>query len=113
MKSCKIISHTEVKAEHLGRPGCLGAKEKQLISEDDGANNFHTRIIDILPKGLIPPHQHEHEHCAYILEGECTIICGGKERIVKSGYTVFIPVNIMHSWHNKTGTYVTFLLIDA
>ncbi len=112
METCKIISYSKVKAEHLGRPGCLGARERRLISEEDGAKSFHARTIEILPKGLIPPHHHEHEHCAFILEGKCTVVCGSDKKTAQEGSTIFIPVNVTHSWHNTTNTITKFLLVD-
>lgn len=113
MTTGKIVSYPEVDAEHVGRRGCLGTKERRLISEEDGAKNFHARMIEILPSGLIPPHQHEHEHCAFILKGECTIICGGKIKTAKEGSAIFMAANTMHSWHNKTNNFITFLLVDT
>jgi len=113
METFKIISYPHVKTEHLGRPGCLGSKERRLVSEEDGAKNLHARVIEILPSGIIPPHQHEHEHCALILEGKCVIVCGGKERTAEEESVIFVPANVMHSWHNKTEKFATFFLVDG
>ena len=113
METGKIISWLEVKAENLGRPGCRGAKARSLVSEGDGAKNFIARMIEILPSGVIPPHEHEHEHCAFVLEGKCIVVSGGKEKTAGEGSAVFIPANVMHSWHNRTNTVTTLLLVDV
>ncbi len=113
METCKIVSFVDVEARHLGRPGCHGAKERVLVSERDGAKNFHARIIEILPSGMISPHKHEHEHCAYILEGKCILVCGGEKKSVEEGSTILIPSNLIHSWHNPTNKPTTFLLVDV
>lgn len=113
MDKFKVISYPKVKSEHLGRHGCLGANERRLVSEEDGAEHFHVRVIEILPSGFIPPHQHEHEHCAIMLEGKCVVVCGGKEKTAEEDSVIFIPANVMHSWHNKTSKYAVFFLVDA
>ncbi|RLI05977.1 hypothetical protein DRO26_00590 [Candidatus Bathyarchaeota archaeon] len=113
METCKIVSYLGIEAERLGRPGCQGAKARRLISEEDGSKNFHARIIEILPSGMIPPHKHDHEHCAFILEGKCIIVCGGKEKTAETGSVVFIPSDVIHSWHNKTNKVTVFFLVDV
>jgi quercetin dioxygenase-like cupin family protein len=112
MEPCKVISYSEVKSKHLGRPGCLGARDRQLILEEDGAKNFHARTMDILPSGLIPPHHHEHEHCAFILEGKCIVVCGKEKKTAQEGSAIFIPANATHSWHNTTNTVIRLFLVD-
>ncbi len=113
MNTCKVVSYLDVKTEHLGRPGCRGARARRLIWEEDGAKNFHARMIEILPSGMIPSHQHEYEHCAFVLEGKCMVICGEEKKTVEEGSAIFIPANVKHSWHNITKTITTFLLVDV
>ena len=47
----------------------------------------------IIPAGLEPPvHVHEHEdELFYVLEGELTVICGGRELRGGPGTVAFLP----------------------
>jgi len=109
----KVFHYLEVKAQHLGRPGCKGARVRELISEEDGAERFRFRMIEIMPSGSVPPHKHDYEHGVFMLEGECIVICEGKRETIKAGSVVFIPANTLHSWHNPTDKPALLLSADA
>ncbi len=42
------------------------------------------------------PHQHPHEQCGIVLEGEMELTIGDQKRLLKPGDTYFIPSNVRH-----------------
>lgn len=78
-----------------------------LITTGDGATNFVTLFNGAMKPGTSSHastrgHTHEWEHTVYILEGQGSITCDGKDYRIKAGDGILIPGNLHHQWHNDS-----------
>jgi len=107
----KCVHSSKIKRENMEESGAEGISVKWLIKKDDGAPNFAMRLFELQPKGCSPLHSHNWEHEVYILEGDCTVTCGGQERNASAGYVVFIPPNTEHRFANAGKSTLKFLCL--
>jgi len=66
-----------------------------------------------IPAGLEPPvHVHERDdELFYVLEGELTVICGGRELRAGPGGVAFLPRGVPHGFRVETETARAFVVI--
>lgn len=73
------------------------------MNEDDIINSlrdegFKGLFIHTDPPGAYyPEHTHSSESCHFVLDGEMTVIMGGKTRIFKKGERFDVPAGELHS----------------
>ena len=68
-------------------------------------------VVSKWPPEVIPNHSHKWEHEAFILNGECLVVCGDQRKKVSPGYVVFIPPNVMHHFRNEGTEVLRFLCL--
>jgi len=107
----KALHYSEVKADEVKVNDAQGTKIRWLITKSDGAEHFAMRYFEMAPRGHSPHHSHKWEHEVFILDGECTVICGERQKKVGSGYVVFIPPNAMHQFRNVGNGVLRFLCL--
>lgn len=107
----KALHYSEVKADEIAECGAEGTKVRWLITKDDGADHFAMRCFEMVPGGYSPHHSHKWEHEVFILEGECSVVCGDQKKKVSPGYAVFIPPNTMHHFENVGTGILRFLCL--
>ena len=107
----KAIHSSEVKTDEVTESGAEGTKIRWLITKDDGAENFAMRYFEMAPGGHSPNHSHPWEHEVFILDGECLVVCGEKQKKAGPGYAVFIPPNMMHHFRNEGNGVLKFLCL--
>lgn len=107
----KALHYSETKVDEMSTPGTKGVKIRWLITKEDGADNFAMRYFEITPGGHSPHHSHDWEHEVFILEGECSIICGDQRKKVGPGYVIFIPPDVMHQFKNDGSKVLRFLCL--
>ncbi len=107
----KALHYSEVKPDEMHVSGAKGVKIRWLITKEDGADNFAMRYFEMAPEGHSPHHSHDWEHEVFILEGECSIICGDQRKKVGPGYVIFIPPDVMHQFRNEGGKVLKFLCL--
>ena len=92
-----------------------GAYSKMLVRpEVCGARRIDYRISTYQPKGYVEPHVHQvQEQIYHILEGELTVIAGGKEEVARKGDTVFIAPNENREIVNRGSGVCTLLVAVA
>lgn len=89
----RVKSVENVSAENYAE----GVRKRRVISEKDGAKNFHMRVFEVEEGAPSPPlHSHSWEHEIYILEGKGVVVGDGGEKPFTSGDTIFIPPNEKH-----------------
>jgi quercetin dioxygenase-like cupin family protein len=91
-----------------------GAKDvtiRWLISKEDGAPNFATRMFELEPGGHTPLHTHPQEHEVFILEGEGTFVFEGQEHPFGAEYVIFVPPNKEHRFMNTGDSLLRMLCI--
>ena len=66
----------------------------------------------MFPGGYSPLHKHAWEHSVFVLEGDGLVFDGKKNRTTKTGDAVFIGLNDLHQFKNKSQKTLTFICID-
>ncbi len=105
----KVVHYTQVEKERVENAN--GTWIRWLITERDGAPNFAMRLFEVEPGGHIPAHKHPWEHEIFVLEGEGRIRIGDNNYVVKPGYVVFIPPDIVHEYWNTGKTFLKFICV--
>lgn len=64
----------------------------KLIHTDTNTLNF----ITVAAGCSVPLHQHVHEQCSFVLEGEFELTVDGEARVLETGTFAVIPSNVIH-----------------
>ena len=107
----KIENSSNVIGKPIEMDGAKDVEVKWLISKDDGANTFVTRIFELKAGGHTPFHIHPHEHEVFILEGKGVFVYEGKEHKFCKDYVIFVPGNKEHTFKNAGDSILRFLCI--
>jgi mannose-6-phosphate isomerase-like protein (cupin superfamily) len=99
--------------ESLPHIGLVGDTYTILLSGNDTNGRYCLIDMLILPGGGPGPHRHDFEESFTILEGEIEVTFRGKKSVVRSGETVNIPANALHSFTNASKQPVRLLCICA
>lgn len=110
MKS-KVIHFSNVLESKVEMEGARDVFIRWLVSKDDEAPNFYLRMFTIKPRGFTPYHKHNYEHEVFVLEGEGKIIIENNESLLKSGFVVTVPPDIMHQFKNESSSDFRFLCL--
>ncbi len=87
-----------------------GIRSYLLVAESTvGAKHITTSLVEMEPGGTQKPHHHETEQCYMILEGRGVMEVDGQRSGVRSGDTVFIPSNSVHSLVNDGTALLKYL----
>lgn len=83
----------------------------QLLTPDTvGTENMLITFVEMLPKGITPPHEHPHvESMYFILEGRGEAISGRQRKIVVAGAAVYFPSGSSHGIRNVGRTKLRYL----
>jgi quercetin dioxygenase-like cupin family protein len=92
-----------------------------LLSPEDGAPTYLMLYNGAMQPGAVSHadtggHTHEWQHAVYILEGQGTLVCGGKSYTVNEGDGVLVPGGVQHQWKNETDKpmlRVTFNAVES
>lgn len=81
-----------------------------LVAETTvGSRHITTSLVEMDPGGVQKPHHHETEQCYMILEGKGVMKVDDDRAEVKTGDTIFIPSNSVHSLVNNNTTALKYL----
>ena len=106
----KHVHYDEVELKVPTEPGAEGVRVRWLISPEDRVPNFYMRRFELVPGGKTPRHRHAWEHEVYILEGEGSFFCEGRENRFRPGDVVYIAPEEEHSFTAGSG-HVAFLCL--
>ncbi|HLF04390.1 MAG TPA: cupin domain-containing protein [Dehalococcoidia bacterium] len=78
-----------------------------LLSSKDGVPNYVLLYNGAMAPGAVSHketggHIHPWEHVVYVLQGQGTLVSGGKSYKVTEGDAVLVPPNTQHQWKNET-----------
>lgn len=107
----KVVPYWEVAAETIDDPDASGATMRWVISQQDGAESFAMRVVEISPSGHSPLHRHPHEHEVFIIKGKGALTCEGKETALIPGDVVFILPDEEHQFRNTGQDKFEFLCL--
>ena len=111
MADLKIAEAMSIPEEAVTANGAEHVTIRWLVSNADGANNFHLRLFTVAPEGRTPLHTHDWEHEVYILDGAGTLVYEGREHAFSKGFVIFVPPDKEHSFINTRAEPLTFLCI--
>jgi quercetin dioxygenase-like cupin family protein len=108
----RVISDKTIRGES---PGCCSSEttQKQLITNELGAENFAMSLFEIAPDGYSRLHSHPTEHEIFVLEGNGVVCDGTKELPIQAGDAVFIKANEQHQFKNQNSTLLKFICVTA
>lgn len=106
----------EVPARQISADGARGLLFRMLIGEDQGAENFYMRRMDLAPGGCTPHHAHPWEHEIYVLAGAGEVLCqsddGGEQaRPIRPGQVLYMPPDEKHQFRNTGDDVLKFLCL--
>ncbi len=107
----KVEKSSNVKKTLVQAEGAKDVEIRWLISKEDGAPNFAMRMFELKPGGHTPLHRHPHEHEVFIVEGNGTLSCDGKNYKFGSEYAIFVPGNAEHNFKNTGDSLLRFLCL--
>lgn len=76
--------------------GAEGVNMAVMVGREDGAPHFALRHFRVEGGGRTPQHSHDYEHEVFVVEGEGTVLLGGRERPVRGGDVIYVPADEEH-----------------
>ncbi len=79
----------------------------EILGSRDGAPNYLMLYNGAMAPGAVSHpdtggHNHPWEHTVFVLDGQATLVCGGKEYTVSQGDAILVPPNVHHQWRNNS-----------
>ena len=92
--------------------GANNATIRWLLTENEGADHFYMRIIELAPRGYTPHHTHPWEHEFYVLEGEGKLVGDGDESLpLGIGDAGIVPAGEPHHFESTPGMSLKFICL--
>ncbi|MDP2982711.1 MAG: cupin domain-containing protein [Candidatus Latescibacter sp.] len=91
--------------------GGKNATIRWILTENEGADHFYMRIIEIAPRGYTPHHAHSWEHEFYILEGEGKLVGDDVSIPLGVGDAGIVPAGEKHHFESTPGTSLKFICL--
>jgi quercetin dioxygenase-like cupin family protein len=107
----KVEKSSNIPKKPVEMEGAEGVQIQWLISREDGAENIAMRIFELKPGGHTPLHTHIHEHEVFIVEGQGTFVCEGRDYEFAREDVIFVPPNKEHQFRNTGDSALRFLCI--
>ena len=82
--------------------GLVGDTYTITVAGKDTNDRFCVIDMHIPPGGGPGPHRHDFEETFLLLEGEVEVTFRGEKHVVRQGYTVNVPSNSPHQFHNAS-----------
>ena len=107
----KAGHYSKIEAKPIEVEGVAGLSMRTLISKNDGAHNFAMRLFHVDPGGYTFHHSHKWEHEMFVIEGKGQAITPEGTKVLKDGYTIFVPPGEVHQFKNTGSTRLSFLCV--
>ncbi|MGE4298126.1 MAG: cupin domain-containing protein [Desulfovibrionaceae bacterium] len=107
----KRIHYKDVLPEIMGEQH--GAKDiamRTVIGPQDGAPNFHMRILTFGPGGHSPSHSHPWEHENFVVSGNGELEVDGTVYPLAPGDVAFVPPDRHHQFRSAQGMELMCLI---
>jgi quercetin dioxygenase-like cupin family protein len=105
----KPRSYTDYPAQAVHDAGAQGASIRWVISQNEGAENYALRVVELEPGGNSPHHNHWFEHENFVLEGEGTVTINDQVFPIQTGDVIFVPGGTPHQYRNTGDRPLKFL----
>ncbi len=92
-------------------PGGIGTFRILIDETSSGARNFSLLVNTSRAGAKGREHQHEVEHCWYILSGTGTITQDGKPYRLEPGVAAYTPARVLHHVEVDPGQNLTYVVI--
>lgn len=111
MKKKTIVRLDEAVTGHL--PGGIGTFRILIDEASSGAKNF-SLLVNTSRAGVKGrEHDHQVEHCWYILSGTGAITQGGRRYRLEPGVAAYTPARVRHQVEVDPGQDLTYVVIYA
>jgi quercetin dioxygenase-like cupin family protein len=98
-------------SESRGEYPVEGVKLYWLVDENDGAENFATRLFEVDPDTATPFHTHSWEHEVYIFEGKGVVRLEEGDVTFGAGDAIFIKPFEKHQFRNTSAQTLKFICV--
>jgi len=99
----KLVHYTDIEsiqADVLGHSGAKGLSIRFVLGHGDGAPNFAMMVIDLMPEGNTPEHQHAWEEALFVTSGRGEIRTEDRRTGIKPGDVIYITPEETHQFVN-------------
>jgi quercetin dioxygenase-like cupin family protein len=107
MQVLNYLSVPEQKVEDGGKNATI----RWLLTENEGADKFYMRIIEIAPRGFTPHHSHPWEHEFFILEGEGRLVGDDTSLPLGVGDAGIVAPDENHHFESTPGRGLKFICL--
>jgi quercetin dioxygenase-like cupin family protein len=90
-----------------------GYARDDLIGGHVGSVHTGFALCTLDSGGHVAPHLHSYEESFYVLEGNPTLVIGGRAYRLAPDECGLVPVGVPHSWHLSAGTTARWLEMAA
>jgi quercetin dioxygenase-like cupin family protein len=107
----QVINYLSVPQQKIEEGG-NNATIRWLLTENEGADHFYMRIIELAPRGYTPHHAHPWEHEFYVLEGEGRLVGDGDASFpLGVGDVGIVPAGEPHHFESTPGMSLKFICL--
>ncbi len=106
-----VKSYKDVVPYRIQEGDAKGAYIRPLISEDDGAGDYHMNLLRIEPGGSSPTRQYNHSHQMFIRKGDGELIHTSSTRELKEGDVVLVREEEEYQIRNNSDADLEILVI--
>lgn len=103
-----VINYLSVPEQNVEEGG-KNASIRWILTENEGADHFYMRILELAPRGYTPHHSHPWEHEFYVLEGEGKLVGDTDSFPLGVGDAGIIPAGENHHFESTRGRGLKFL----
>lgn len=107
MQVINSLSVPEQKVEDGGKNATI----RWILTENEGADKFYMRVLELAPRGMTPHHSHPWEHEFYVLEGEGRLIGDGVEYPLGVGDAGIVLSGEPHHFESMPGRGLKFICL--
>ena len=92
--------------------GYSGVNTVWAVLKRDDITGFSSRIFRIDPGGHTPVHDHDREHVAVVIRGNCRVENGSQVEEAGEGCIITIPSNVKHRFYNPSNERLVLLVMN-
>jgi len=106
-----VKSYKDVVPYRIQEGDARGAYIRPLLSEDDGAGDFHMNLLRIEPGGTSTTRRYDHSHQMFIRKGDGELIDSSNSRELKEGDVVLAREEEEYQIRNNSDSDLEILVI--
>jgi quercetin dioxygenase-like cupin family protein len=107
----QVINYLSVPAQAIEEGG-NNANIRWILTENEGADKFYMRVIELEPRGYTPHHSHPWEHEFFIIEGAGSLVGdNGVSFPLGVGDAGIVPAGEPHHFESTPGRSLKFICL--